>query len=289
MANKIYPCLWYDGKAKEAAEFYCSVFENAKITADTPMVVTFEIFGKKIMGLNGGPMFEINPSISLFVLLETVEKTNAAWEKLAEGGKVLMPIDKYFWSERYGWVQDKYGMTWQISVVNQAGDKPTLTPSLLFTGDRFGKAEEAVNLYCSLFKNSSIDVMMHYPEDDPSAGKVMFSECKLDGYNLIAMDGPGEHKYSFSEGVSLVVECKDQDEVDFFWNNLIADGGAESMCGWLKDKFAVSWQIVPEALGKLMSDPDQERAGRVMQVLMKMKKLVIADLENAAEGKTVSA
>jgi predicted 3-demethylubiquinone-9 3-methyltransferase (glyoxalase superfamily) len=288
MTSKIYPCLWFDGRAKEAAEFYCSVFDNSRITADTPMVVTFEIFGKKIMGLNGGPAFKINPSISLFVLLESIEATNAAWNKLAEGGTVLMPIDKYFWSERYGWIQDRYGMTWQVSVVNKTGDPQSLTPSLLFTADGFGRAEEAVRYYCGVFADSSVDVMMHYPEGEVNAGKVLFSECRLNGYNLIAMDGPGVHEYSFNEAVSLVVDCRDQEEVDFFWNNLIDGGGQESMCGWLKDRFGVSWQIVPAALGKLINDPDQERAGRAVQAMLKMKKLVIADLEKAAAGNNVA-
>jgi predicted 3-demethylubiquinone-9 3-methyltransferase (glyoxalase superfamily) len=279
MADKIYPCLWFDGKAKEAADFYCTVFKNSEITVNTPMVVNFNLNGKKIMALNGGPMFKINPSISLFALFETIEETNEAFAKLLEGGKVLMPIDKYFWSERYGWVQDKYGMTWQVSVVNQAGDPPTITPSLLFTGSQFGKAEEAIKFYASVFKNSGTNMMMHYPEGDANAGKVMYAEFKLNGYTLIAMDGPGEHNYTFNEGVSFVVSCDTQEEIDFFWDNLTANGGAESMCGWVKDPYGVSWQIVPSVIGKLMTDP--EKGGRAMQELMKMKKIVIEKLVNA--------
>jgi predicted 3-demethylubiquinone-9 3-methyltransferase (glyoxalase superfamily) len=279
MQNPIYPCLWFDGKAKEAAEFYCTVFKDSKITVDTPMVVNLNIFGKKFMGLNGGPMFKINPSISLFVLFETIDEANAAWGKLLEGGKTLMPIDKYPWSERYGWVQDKYGMTWQVSVVNKTGDPQTITPSMLFTGNKFGKAEEAIKSYTSIFKNSSISGIRLYPAGDANEGKVMFAEFKLNGYNMIAMDGPGEHAYTFNEGLSLVVSCDTQEEIDHYWNKLIADGGNESMCGWLKDKFGVSWQIVPSVIGKLMTDP--EKGPRAMQALMKMKKLVIEDLVNA--------
>ena len=280
MNNSIHPCLWFDGSAKQAAEFYCSIFKDAKITVDTPMVVQFDLFGKKIMGLNGGPQFKITPSISLFVLLGSVDETNAVWGKLAEGGKVLMPIDKYPWSERYGWLQDKFGMTWQISVVNKAGDPPTVTPSMLFTNSQFGRAEEAVKLYSDIFPNSSTPVMIHYPEGDPNAGKVMYSEFKLDGYNLIAMDGPGDHQYTFNEGVSLVVPCNNQEEIDHCWNSLTANGGAESMCGWLKDPFGVSWQIIPADIGKWMSNP--EKGQRVMQEVLKMKKLDIAVLEKAA-------
>ncbi|HMU47170.1 MAG TPA: VOC family protein [Chitinophagaceae bacterium] len=279
MNNSIYPCLWFDGTAKQAAEFYCSVFKNSKITVDTPLVVQFDLFGKKIMGLNGGPQFKINPSISLFVLLGSVDETNAAWDKLAEGGKVLMPIDKYPWSERYGWLQDKFGMTWQISVVNNAGDSPTVTPSMLFTNSQFGRAEEAVKLYSGIFQDSSTSVMIHYPEGDPNAGKVMYSEFKLNGYNLIAMDGPGDHQYTFNEGVSLVVPCNNQEEIDHYWNSLIANGGAESMCGWLRDPFGISWQIIPADIGMWASDP--ENGQKVMQELLKMKKLDMSVLKKA--------
>lgn len=279
MNKNIYPCLWFDGNAKEAAEFYCAAIKNSKITTDTPMVVMFEISGKKVMGLNGGPRFRINPSISFFILCESVNETNDLWDKLIDGGKALMPINKYPWSERYGWVQDKFGMTWQVSVVNKEGDKQQLTPSMLFTGNQFGKAEEAIHLYISLFKNSEINPLILYQEDDPNAGKVMYSEFKLNGYPMIAMDGPGEHGNSFNEGVSIVVNCDTQEEIDHYWNKLIADGGEESMCGWLKDKFGVSWQIVPSILGELMTDP--KRSDRVIQAFLKMKKFDIEKLLQA--------
>ncbi len=279
MTNQIHPCLWFDGKAKEAAELYCSVIKNSKITTDTPMVVMFELNGKKIMGLNGGPVFKINPSISLFISADTIDETNDIWNKLEKDCmKVLMPLDKYPWSERYGWLQDKFGMTWQIMVSNSGDTGLKITPSMLFTGKQFGRAEEAVKFYSSVFENSSTDVMMHYPDGDANAGKVMFSEFKIEDYPVIAMDGPGEHDYTFNEGVSFVVNCDTQEEIDHYWNKL-TEGGSESMCGWLKDKFGVSWQIVPSMLGKIMSDP--EKGKRVMQEILKMKKLDIKILENA--------
>jgi predicted 3-demethylubiquinone-9 3-methyltransferase (glyoxalase superfamily) len=279
MNSNIHPCLWFDGNGKAAAGFYCSLFKNSKITIDTPMVLIFELNGKKFMGLNGGPMFKINPSISLFVLCETINETNELWDKLMDGGKVMMAIDKYPWSERYGWVQDKFGLTWQVSVVYKEGDTQKITPSMLFTGKQFGKAEEAIKLYTSVFDSSSTDTLIHYMEGDANAGKVMFSEFKLNQYPLIAMDGPGEHAYTFNEAVSLVVNCDTQEEIDYFWEKLTADGGQESMCGWLKDKFGVSWQIIPAIIGKLMTDP--EKAPRVMQAVMKMKKLDIETMVNA--------
>ena len=274
MKNSIHPCLWFDGNAKEAATFYCSIFSNSKITVDTPMVVNFELMGKKFMGLNGGPMFKINPSISIFVYCKTADETDEIYNRLADGGEPLMHIGKYDWSERYGWIKDRFGVTWQVML--SAEEK--ICPSLLFTGDKFGKAEEAINFYTTVFDNSTVDAMHHYPNETPFAGKVLFSDFNLNQYNITAMDGPGEHAYTFNEAVSIVVECDTQEEIDYYWNKL-TEGGEESRCGWLKDKFGISWQIVPAILGRLMSDP--EKGARVIQAFMQMKKFNIKKLMEA--------
>ncbi len=242
------------------------------------MVVTFELNGNKFMGLNGGPMFKINPSISLFVTCGSINTTNELWEKLIVGGEALMPIDTYPWSERYGWLRDRFGLTWQISTGSTGEQDQKIVPSMLFTGDRFGRAEEAIDFYSSVFDNSSTDVLLHYPPGDKSAGKVMYSKFKLGHQEFIAMDGPGEHEYTFNEAVSFVVSCNTQKEIDYYWSKL-TNGGEESRCGWLKDKFGVSWQIVPSIISKLMTDP--EKAVRVTQAFMKMKKLDIETLLNA--------
>lgn len=279
MQKNVYPCLWFDGKAKEAAGFYCSLFRNSKITSENPMVVIWELNGLKVMGLNGGPQFKMNPSISLFVLCENQDETRKLWAKLTDGGKAMMALDRYPWSDLYGWVQDKYGFTWQVSVVYKAGDPMKVTPSFLFTDKYFGKAEAAMKLYTSVFKNSSISNLTLYPKGDVNEGKVMYAEFMLNNYPLIAMDGPGTHNYVFSEGISFVVECANQEEIDHYWEKLTANGGTESMCGWLKDPYGVWWQIVPAVLGKLMSD--EAKAPKVMQAFLKMKKFNIAELENA--------
>lgn len=275
MKNLIHPCLWFDGQAKAAAQLYCSLFKNSSITADTPLVVKFELEGSEFMALNGGPEFKINPSISVFVLCESVEETNTLWQKLIEGGKALIPIDKYDWSERYGWLQDRFGLTWQISLNGDAPIRQKIRSCMLFTRERFGMAEKALNFYTSVFEHSSTDLLMHYPEGSEHAGKVLYSEFKLNQQNLIAMDGPGVHDYTFNEGVSFVVECESQKEIDYYWEKL-TEGGQESMCGWLKDQFGVSWQIVPAVLAELMSDP--ERGPKVMEAFMKMKKFDIDTL-----------
>jgi predicted 3-demethylubiquinone-9 3-methyltransferase (glyoxalase superfamily) len=114
MNNNIHPCIWFDGNAKTAADFYCSLFPGSKITADTPMVVNFELAGQKFMGLNGGPMFKPNASISFTVICETDEEINELWKQLSADGMIMMPLDKYEWSERYGFLQDRFGVCWQI-------------------------------------------------------------------------------------------------------------------------------------------------------------------------------
>ena len=222
-------------------------------------------------------MFLINPSISLFVTCHSIAETDRIWNNLIEDGKALMPIDKYPWSERYGWLQDRFGLTWQISLTGN-DDTQNIKPSMLFTSNQFGKAEEALNFYTHVFDNSSIDMMIHYPKEDANAGKVMYSVFNLNKYDMIAMDGPGAHAYTFNEAVSFVVDCDTQEQIDYCWNKL-TEGGQESMCGWLKDKFGVSWQIVPTILGKLMSDV--EKAPRVMQAFMQMKKFDIEKLIQA--------
>ncbi|MFA5971328.1 MAG: VOC family protein [Lentimicrobiaceae bacterium] len=279
MNNPIYPCLWFDGNAKAAAEFYCSVFRNSKIVDDNPMVVNFELNGNLIMALNGGPMFKFNPSISMFVHCESHSETNLVWDKLIKGGKELMPIDKYPWSERYGWLEDKFGFTWQISVAATEEAKFKITPSMLFTGKQFGRAEEAITFYSSVFENSATGLLLHYEENDPNEGKVLYSEFNLNHYSIIAMDGPGVHEFTFNEAFSFTVSCQSQEEIDYYWNKLTENGGSEGQCGWLKDKFGVSWQIVPAILGTLMSDP--VKSERVVNAFMQMKKFDIEKLVNA--------
>jgi predicted 3-demethylubiquinone-9 3-methyltransferase (glyoxalase superfamily) len=280
MTQPIYPCLWFDGKSKQAAEFYCNVFENSSIKDENPMVVTFDLDGQHFMCLNGGPMFKPNPSISFFVLYETAEGLNKAWDKLAEEGTVMMALDKYPWSERYGWLTDKFGISWQLFVGTKAEVPQNVTTSLMFTKQHAGKAEEAIHFYTSLFENSEISGIQKYGAGSNDVeGYVEHAQFTLNGKVFMAMDSSMSHDFTFNEGISLVVTCKDQEEIDYFWNKMTADGGQESQCGWLKDKYGASWQIVPAVLQQLMSDP--ERSKRVVPAFMKMKKFIIQDLLDA--------
>ena len=155
-----------------------------------------------------------------------------------------------------------------------------ITPFLWFDG----RAEEAVRLYTSLFKNSKIVDIDYWPEGSPfPKNQVMTGVFQLDGQQFYAFDaGP---QFKFTEAISFFVNCETQEEIDHFWNGLTKNGGQESMCGWLKDKFGVSWQIVPPVLGEMLKDKDRAKAGRVMQSMMQMKKIIITDLKKAYEGK----
>jgi predicted 3-demethylubiquinone-9 3-methyltransferase (glyoxalase superfamily) len=155
-----------------------------------------------------------------------------------------------------------------------------ITPFLWFDG----KAEEAIKLYTSVFKNSKIINITYWGEGSPfPKGQVMTGTFELDGQRFYAFDaGP---QFKFTEAISLYVNCETQEEIDHFWNKLTADGGQESRCGWLKDKFGVSWQIIPPVLGEMFGDKDRAKAGRAMQAMMQMKKIIIADLQQAFDGK----
>ncbi len=279
MKNQIYPCLWFDGQAKEAADFYCEVFKDTKITAENPMVVTFESAGQQFMCLNGGPHFTINPSISFYVLYESESEIDAAWEKLSEGGQVLMPYNKYEWSEKYGWLQDKFGVNWQLALGKMEEVGQEFTPVLMFTKEKAGNAEKAIKHYTSIFDHSSVGGILRYSKEDPDTeGTIKHAQFKLNNQLFMCMDSSLSHNFSFNEAVSLVVECDTQEQIDYLWEKLSAVPEAEQ-CGWLKDKFGVSWQIVPSVLKKLMSDPS--RSEKVVEAFMKMKKFDIEALENA--------
>jgi predicted 3-demethylubiquinone-9 3-methyltransferase (glyoxalase superfamily) len=158
-----------------------------------------------------------------------------------------------------------------------------ITPCLWFDG----KAQEAVNLYTSLFKNSKILLTSHYTEEGMEThkkkpGEILTIKFELDGQQLTALNGGPEFK--FTEAVSLQINCENQEEIDHFWHSLIADGGEESVCGWLKDKYGLSWQITPSVLEKMITDKDVEKVKRVFKALMKMKKINIAELEAAYGG-----
>ena len=171
-----------------------------------------------------------------------------------------------------------------MAATNPAGPTPEARKQKITTFLWFdNNAEEAANFYVSVFKNSRILETTRYGDVGPGPkGTVMTIAFELDGQQFTVLNG-GPH-FKFTEAISLVVHCQSQEEVDYYWNKLTADGGLESQCGWLKDKYGLSWQIVPDVLPKLLKDSDATRAQRVMQAMLQMKKIIIKDLEQAAAG-----
>ena len=278
--NTIYPCLILKDKVSEATDFYINTFGEGKVLQTNPIVTFIELSGQNFMLLNDGTSLRPNASISFMVTSETAQETDEYWDKLREGGKVLMPLDSYPWSVKYGWVEDKYGISWQLFTGSKNPLSQKFSPSMMFTGPSAGKAREAVQFYTQLFPKSSIEGVMEYTGDDgDTAGLIKHAQFQINGLITTAMDSSAEHGFNFNEAVSFVVNCDTQDEIDHYWHKLTADGGEEVMCGWLRDKYGVSWQIVPKIIGELVTDP--ERGPRVLQAVMKMKKLIVADIINA--------
>lgn len=273
MSNKIIPSLWFDNQAKEAFDFYTDVYSNSSIIKDSPIVVEANIMGFDFIGINGGPMFKPNPSISYMAVFESKKEVDTVWEKLLIGGQILMPLDQYPFSEYYGWVQDKYGFNWQLyygkleNVNHQA-----IVPTLMFGGSQQGKCKEALKFYQELFPDFVSQGILEYP-DGATKGQVMHTQFTVNGVTLAAMDSGVPQEFSFNEANSLTITCNDQNEIDYFWNKIVKDG-KESMCGWCKDQFGMSWQIVPKDISKMLKNPDSSAA------LMKMKKIEIAKLLN---------
>jgi predicted 3-demethylubiquinone-9 3-methyltransferase (glyoxalase superfamily) len=278
MTEKIFPCFWFTSEAREAASFYCSVFDNAGVTEDNGVVTTFEVAGEKFMCLNGRTENGFNPSVSFYTVCETEEELDRYWTAFLKGGQVMMPLDKYDWSEKYGWVRDKYGISWQLSLSTMDAVGQKFSPTFMFTGTELGNAEKALQHYTSVFPDSSVRGILRYPAGQKDEGLVQHAQFSIAGYVMMCMDSSYDHGVAFNDSISFVVTCRDQEEIDRFWERLTEDG-KENMCGWLSDRFGISWQIVPDILGKLMSDP--HRSQRVMKAFMKMKKFNIRELENA--------
>ena len=279
MTHPISTCIWFDKQAQEAADFYAPIFPDFKSVSSNPLAVVYEMGGRRFMHLNGGPGYAVNPSISFFVGYDSEEEIRKSWDKLMEGGKALMPLDTYPWSAKYGWVADKYGVNWQLMMGHQSGTR--IVPSLMFTQHNAGKLKEALAFYTSLFDASAILAMSLYEKGEPDTeGNIKYSQILLNGLPFSAMESTGPHPFIFNEGVSFVVTVDTQEEIDRYWDALVKEG-QPGKCGWLKDKYGVSWQIVPTLLGKLMTNPDT--APKAAYAFLQMSKLIIADLEKAVQ------
>ncbi|HEU4677772.1 MAG TPA: VOC family protein [Candidatus Paceibacterota bacterium] len=294
--QKIVPHLWFDSEAKEAAEFYVSVLggEVKSVTlypnagqeihgrqAGSVMTVDFTVRGFEMLALNGGPVFNFTPAISITVECESAEEVDRLWGSLIDGGTALMDLDTYPFSPRYGWLRDRYGLTWQL-IYHANAESHRMFPSLMFTGDVAGRAEEAMGFYTKTFPRSEIGMIARYgagAEPDVE-GSVTHGIFVLEDQTFSAMDSAHPHQFNFNEALSFLVRCEDQAEIDRLWSALSAHPEAEQ-CGWLKDRYGVSWQIVPANLGEILGDDDTAVVDRRMAMLLSMKKIDIETLRAA--------
>lgn len=291
--KKIIPHLWFDKEAEEAAQLYMSLFEDAKlidktILQDTPSgavdMLTIELAGQEFMLLSAGPYFKFTPAVSFLIACSTADEVDDIWNKLMEGGEALMPLDSYPFSPRYGWAMDRYGLSWQVMYADKVSVVQKITPTMMFTGDQWGNAEEAMNFYTEVFRDSKTDYIFRYGENvaPDKPGTIQHAEFTLEKQLFAAMDSAGEHG-GFNEAISFLVNCDTQEEIDYYWNKLSAVPEAEQ-CGWLKDKYGFSWQVSPTIMHELMRDKDPEKLARVTEAFLKMKKFDIAELMRACDG-----
>ncbi|HEX2028825.1 MAG TPA: VOC family protein [Nitriliruptorales bacterium] len=291
--GKITPHLWFDKEAVEAAEFYTSTLPNSRITDvtvihDTPSgdtdLVSFELSGQPFMAISAGPLFSFNPSVSLLVSCSTVDEVDALWGRLSERGTSLMELDSYPFSGRYGWTEDKYGLSWQVMHVGDQEITQRITPTLMFAGEVCGKAEEAITLYTSLFPDSKVGGIVRYGSDEEPdvEGTVKYANFSLVGQQFAAMDSARGHDFGFNEAISFLVSCDTQEEIDHYWDSLSAVPEAEQ-CGWLKDRYGLSWQVVPSSMDEMFRTGTREQRDRVTKAFLAMKKFDIAELQSAYE------
>lgn len=279
MTNSIATCIWFDGKAKEAVDFYKEVFGAVEILSENPLAIIYKLYDRRFMHLNGGPGYVVNPSISFFISASSEEEINEIWEKLLVDGKVLMPLNTYPWSTKYGWCADKYGVNWQLMLGHKSSCK--VMPNLMFTGKNAGKASQAISFYSTIFKESSTIAISKYEKGEQDVeGYIKYAQFELGKLPFGAMDSSADHPFNFNEAVSFIITVDTQEEIDYYWNQLMVNGTA-GRCGWLKDQYGVSWQIVPSILGKLMTNP--ETAPKATYAFLQMSKFIIADLENAVK------
>ena len=264
MDQVITPAIWCDGTADEAAQFYTDIFRDASVTEQAPgLAATVSIHGFKLSLINGGNQYAPNPSISCILNFDPLlfggeEQARAyldeLYERLSTGG-VLMELGEYPFSPRYAWVRDRFGMTWQLMLTDPDGDpRPFVIPSFMFGGTNHAHAEEATDAWIALFDNARRGALYRYEEGGPlDAGTVMFTDFTLRGTWMAATDSGTFHDFTFTPGVSIIVSCRDQEEIDRYWAGLSAVPEAER-CGWCVDRWGVSWQVVPHNIAELMAN-----------------------------------
>ncbi len=283
--------MWFVEGAKDVASFYISLFGKGSAMVWKQLlrntrsgeyeVVLFDLCGFKLLAFSGGPYFKMNPSISFIARCKTTEEVERVWKGLSSKGNIIMPLKKHLAGIKFGQVRDRFGITWQVVQIESREEEwPKIVPALQFCGKQHGNAKAAGDHYLSVFKDSKRGRLEQYkmPEHHPGSDPVIYSDFRLENVWIAAIDS-GFHIHSkFNEAVSFIIRCDTQEEIDYYWKNLSVLPEAEYR-GWLKDRFGVSWQILPVRLEEMVLRGTPKQREHVANALGLMKKVDIAELE----------
>lgn len=286
MNNKFANCLWFNGKVEEAADFYLNLFqetkrnrtlyfvEDAHGTTGDILTISLTLDNQEFVLLNGGPDFVMTPAISYVINCTDAGHLKRIWEELSKDGEMLMDLDNLPGVGLFGWLNDKYGVSWQLKV----GDgKEKITPCFMFANNLYGKAKDAMETWIQYFHNGSI-----LSQSTDNDGNLTIGEFELFGQHFLAMDSAMNHDFTFSMANSFYVYCEDQNEIDNLWDTVTKDG-EEYPCGWMMDKFGVPWQTVARDMDDLIDIKEPKKALAVTKELYKMKKIDINLLRKVYE------
>lgn len=284
----IIPHLWYDKEAKEAVAFYVELF-SGKIDwtytiTDTPSgdsdLIQFQLGDMTLAAISAGPYFKLNESMSLMVNVASKDEVTRLYQALSEGGRILMPLGEYPFSPYYVWLEDRFGLSWQLSYAPDL-DKPyQFDICLLFSQEQVGLSQPMLDYYKDKLPQASVGQLSYYGEGEAAveAATLNYAELLVAGQKLIVMDHGYGGEASFNEAFSLMVYVDSQDELNFYYDLLSAVPEAE-MCGWVKDQFGISWQIVPRILMEAYDTASPEQIKAVNAAVMTMKRLDIGTIQ----------
>ena len=247
-------------------------------------MIDFTLSGQRFTALNGGPSFKLNPCISLFLICEMAGEVELYNAELLNGGEALMRVGVYPWAPRYAWVQDRFGLSWQIMTGDGPEKDPFFATCLMFTGPQHGRATEAMQFYTSIFPGGRIDRVEHFLAAEGSPKEVKHGRFAIAGQNMVALDSPIEHDFNFNEGalVSGIVRRPNRNR------SLLARLVRRWQRGTMRlaqGPLRVSWQIIPAAIFEWMGSTDTAASDRAFAAMLQMKKLDIAVLKRAFEGR----
>lgn len=281
--QKIIPHLWFDKEALEAVQLYTSLFPDSHMDwihdlTDTPsgdaVLVQFQLANLTLAAISAGPYFKLNESTSLMVHFQNKDELNRIFEALSEAGRVLMPLGEYPFNSHYVWFEDRFGLSWQFFYSPENSRAVQLEICLLFSQKQVGQARSFLEKAQALFLNSQIGTVNHYQENEKQEAKALinYGELLLNQQRLVVMDHGFGGENSFNEAFSLMVYTDSQEETQRLYQQLSHVPESEQ-CGWVKDEFGISWQIVPRPLMEAYENLPKDRMKQVNDAILTMKRL----------------